>query len=304
MVQRNKQSLESWIHEVLHEVRDEKMCSGMALVHIVGQAAEKEIHAIKMGSGKQWTAKELAEIFDHKATTFAQDLVGVQLFTLHVCYGDNTTPQASLPFRKNGDHAYEGIGVTEAPSPQGLVQQSMRHTEAMVQMAMTALSNANTLLMNHAQQCSAENIALRKENFDAWVVVKQIVTKDRTEKHALKMEQIRAERNSALMQKWMSFGPALVNSILGVEVFPQGTEDTALVETIISSLKPDQMQKLAGALPPHLFGPLAARAEKFLKERKERMKTDLEALEDGDVEDELMGGEETPALTNGAPNAH
>jgi hypothetical protein len=296
-----KQSLESWIAEVLTDMPDGKMCSGIGLVHVVGFSSEKELHSIKMNSGKQWTAKELAEIFDHKASTYCQDLTGVQMFTLHVFYGDSTTPGASLPFRKNGDHNYEGTGLTEAPTGQGLVQQSMRHSEAAVQMAFRAMSEANQLLMEHAKQCSAENLLLRKENFDAWQVVKEIGTKDREAKHALRMEQIRAERNSALWQEWMRFGPALINNILGVEIFPQATEDTALVETIISSLTKDQMEKLASALPPKLLGPLAARAEKYLKQRKEREATDLAALEDEDPIAELTEGGESP---NGATHAH
>lgn len=285
-----KQTLDSWIHEALHDMEKGELCAGMALVHVVGTASEKEIHVIKFAAGKQWTGKDLADIFEHKARSYSQDLVGVQLFTVHAFYGLSTQPQASHPFRINGEHTYDGTGQTEGPTGQGLVQQAMRHTEVMVQSSARAMLETNRMLMEHASQCSAENIALRKENFDAWKVVKEIATADRTEKHNLRMEQIKAERNSNLLQKWMSFGPALVNTILGVELFPQATEDTALVESLISGLSKDQMEKLASAVPPHLLGPLAARAEKFLKQKREKEDTDRETLEDEDPIAELTDG--------------
>ena len=72
----------------------------------------------------------------------------------------------------------------------------------------------------------------------------------------------------------MSFAPALINTLLGKEIFPQATADTSLVETIADNIKEEDIQKLAGVLPPELWGPLAVRMkahiDKRLAEKAER----------------------------------
>jgi hypothetical protein len=285
---RTKQTLDDWINEALTDMDKGKHCTMMSLVHIAGGTAEKEIHSIKFVSGgKQWTAKELADLFDHKAHGYAQELVGVQLFTIHAFYGESVQPQASHPFRINGEHSYEGIQQTEGPTGQGLVQQSMRHTEAMTQMALRALAEANSMLREHSSQVSRENLELRRENFDAMKVVKEIVLNDMRERHTFEMQLETTRRNSALLERAVALAPALVNTITGKEVFTESKADTAILEELFVSLTPDQMRQMAGILPPKLVGLIMARAERYMKERAEKEKTDREALANLDPIKEL-----------------
>lgn len=284
---RHKQTLDDWIHEALTDMDKSATCSMMALVHVAG-GGEKEVHSIKMTpGGKQWTAKELADLFDHKSRSYAQDLVGVQLFTIHAFYGDATQPLASHPFRVNGELSYDGTAQTEGPTGTGLIQQSMRHTEAMTQMALRALAEANSMLTAHASEVSRQNVDLRRENFEAVKIVKEIVLGDIREKHQFQMELETKRRNNALIERFVGLAPALVNSITGREVFSEAKEDTALIEEIFTTLKPDQMKQLANVLPPRLLSLIAARAERFIKEKTEKEKTDKEALEGQDPIAEL-----------------
>jgi hypothetical protein len=85
------------------------------------------------------------------------------------------------------------------------------------------------------------------------------ITEDR--EHQFKVLQY--ERATGERKKWMSFAPALVNTVLGKEVFPQSVEDTALVETIADSLGEEEVMKLGAVLKPEIMGPLANRLVKY-----------------------------------------
>lgn len=288
-----RQTIEQWIHEVLTDPDKNGPCTAIALVHRVG-VKEQELHSTKLG-GRQWDAKGLAKMFLSKAENYASELPGVQTFNLLAFYGDRSEWEAIKPFMVNGEADTGGL-ATEGPTKEGFLQQCMRHTEAMTQMALRNNQAVMQAMQGMMEQVVRENMSLRRENQEATTIVRDAVIRLTESKEDRAMKRAEYERKTAERQQWLSFGPALINAILGREVFPQASADTALVDMIANSLEEDDLQKLAasGVIKPHLLGPLAQRMAQTLEKRRLAQGQAAEALKHVDPELDAMGGALVP----------
>lgn len=260
---RRRQTLSEWIHEALTDKDKDAECTAISLCHMVG-TSPVEVHTRKVTPGIN--VPDLATMLLKKAESYAQDMPGMQSFALLAFYGTNE-PGARHPFQVNGETGYFG-NATEAPTPQGEKMQSMRHQEMMVQMAFrhtAAMIEQSTRMI---ERLGDRVDSLMRENHDAYDIVRDMLGRQVTEQHERRMEALRFERSTAERKKWLTFAPALINTVLGREIFPQSTADTALVETITDSLTEDQIQKLSSVLPPELWGPMAQRMMLHLEKKQ------------------------------------
>jgi len=286
-----KKSLDSWIGEALQDTDKEGKCSMMSLVHMVGQQP-KEIHTTKFGAGKSWNEVELATMFRGKATTYCQDLPGVQTFQLLAFYGAKTAPEAFMPFvvNVNSNEAFGGLG-TESPTEQGMRAQDMRQREMMFQQVYRRqqIMDDYTLRLIEQQGRTIESVS--RENREAYEIVKEVLMEKALNEHNRKMDQLKFERDTGERRKWMAWAPPLINTILGREIFPQSTADTALVESIAESLSEDDIMKLAGAIKPELMGPLAARMGSYMQKKQieDQQLKQLSQLTSPDPESDAAG---------------
>lgn len=283
-----RQTLQEWIHEALADEDKGKPCTALALVHRVG-VREQEIHSKKLSVRED--AKSLAKMFLGKAENYAAELPGVQTFNLLAFYGDNPQWEAIKPFMINGVEEMPGLS-TEGPTKEGLVQQSMRHSESVIQMAFrqtTAMSSAMTSMF---EMVVRENMSLRRENQDATVILRDAVLDMNEKKEEAAFKRMKFQRDAEERSKWLSFGPAFVNTLLGKEVFPQSTADTSLIDTIADSISEEDMQRLAasGIIKTEVWGPLAARMAKHLERKRLAEAQAKTALNGVDPEIDAMGG--------------
>jgi hypothetical protein len=290
VARRGRQSLEAWIHEALadgdkidHEGKPAK-CSMFSLVHRVG-VQELEIHSSRL-EGREVNAKDMAEMFRAKAESYAQDLPGVQTFNLLAFYC-KTEPEARHPFLVNPQADQHGGLASEPATAEGQRQQSMRHAEMLIQqvyrrqavMDETAIRREE-LLMRHIEK-------LQKENFDAFDIVKEMMMEKALSEHNRKMDLLKFERATMERRKWMTLAPPLVNTLLGREVFPQGSVDTALIESVADSLSEEDIMKLAGTLKPEVVAPLMDRWKRIMDERaatKKLIAQSVPTSQDGEVD--------------------
>lgn len=283
-----RQTLEQWIHEALTDDTKEKECTALALVHRAG-VREQEIQTVQLGK-RQWDAKGLAKMFLSKAENYAAELPGVQTFNLLAFYGGDTQYLAIKPFMVNGESEMPGM-ATEGPTKDGLVQQAMRHSEATIQMALRQTQAMTSAMTGMFEMVVRENMNLRKENQDATVILRDAVLRMTEGREEAALKRLKFARDSEERQKWLSFGPALINSLLGREVFPQTVADTALIDAITDSLTEEDIQKLAGTgvIKPEVWGPLAQRMAKTLERKRiagEQAKVALAAV---DPEEDACG---------------
>ncbi len=298
-----RQTLEGWLLEAMTDeekgvdpnTKEPVKCYRLALMHVIGLNLE-EVHHIDLGA-KVWTPQDLDKLFGGRADVRAQDLPGTQTFKMLAFYGTSPEPQAAYIFVRQGQQDSPGI-MSEGPTGQGMIQQGMRHLENRIvqadkvqQLAFTNLAQSTDAWRGVAQMMASELLTMRKENNEVMTLFKQMTIEKVAADHQNKMAQLEFERKTGERKKLMTFLPVLANTVAGREVFPQSTADSAILDTLIDNFGVEKIGMLAGLLPPEVMGPLAARAEKRLKEQRE-LREQAEAIaglnppqSDSDMED-------------------
>lgn len=263
-----RQTTDQWIRDALLDTEKDGDCTAISLIHMVG-TREQEIYTMKLG-GRANDPKELAQIFRTKAENHAAEIPGSQTFNLLAFYANRAEPQARKPFMITGEATEQGQLVTEGPTGSGIVQQCMRHNEVHTQIALrhtAAMIEASSRMLD---RLASHNEKLMSQNQEAMDIVKEVMIARVTDQRDHQMKTLQFERDTQERQKWLSYGPALINGLLNREVFPQATADTALIETIIESLSEEDIMKLAssGIIKPEIWGPLAQRMRHSLERKR------------------------------------
>lgn len=269
-----RQTLEEWIKEIRQEgeedVRGLGPLTGLALVHMKGTAPD-ELHVIDLKPGKRtYTDQQIAEICERKAHSYAQDLPGIQTFCLWAYFGDERKPKAQHPFVIEGEAANTGL-ATEGPHPQGLTQQAMRHTESMHSLIFRQSQSLFQAMQGVTTMMARENEHLRAENFEARRILGDLMMQKMTDDSAVRLREQQMAQQMKDRELLMKFAPALINTIMGKEVFPQSTADSAMLDSLVeglADLPQDRLMSLAEYIKPEMLGPLMAKANAFLDKRK------------------------------------
>jgi len=266
-----RKSLENWIHEALTDADKDGRISMLSLVHMTGMQ-ESVLHSTKFTGENVYSAKDLAAMFRGKAETYAQDLSGVQTFCLLAFYGGRNEPEGKQPFTVTPQNQSNGL-TTEAPTEQGITQQRMRHTETGMSMIFNRQAHLDTFSLGLIREMMTANISLARENREGFSVVKEMMMEMVTKNHERDMEKLKYERETAMFQKAMQYAPGLINQIVGKQVFPQNTEDTALIDSIAEHLanspNGEQAINMLGAVfPPQIVGVINARLTRAIEEKR------------------------------------
>jgi hypothetical protein len=266
-VMAKRQSLEAWIQEAITDVDKDGKISAISCVHMVGQN-QREVHTVKFAD-RVWQPKDLAALFMSKCESYSQDLPGQQYFCLLAFYNGRNEPEATHPFIVTTADASLQMGLlSDPPNELGQKQQGMRHIEVMAQLHVRGLSTlieAQNQALLRADRRIAEAETNERELF---VIFKQMMLEKIENDQKQKLAILQFQRDIEERKKWLSYVPGLINNLLGKEIFPQNTEDTALIEAAAEHLNEDQIKLLSGVLPAELWGPLSARLAKYMKEKR------------------------------------
>ncbi len=263
MVARRKETLEQWIQGAMADTEKDGGLSQLSLVHLVG-TVEEEVHTTKLEKGGTWTAKDLGQMFMRRAEVYSQDMNGLQTFRLLAFYGGRNEPQAKQRFVVSGQ-GEENFGVTEPPTKEGRMAQDMRLTEGVVktalQMTASLVDKMETFMVRQGDRLEKAE----ERNGEVLVLMEKMIMSKYEQEMALE----RSRMWNDLMKKGAALAPSLVNQITGKEVFPQATEDSALLEAIAENITPEQIQAVSGILPPEVAGLLMARFRKIEAAKRE-----------------------------------
>lgn len=274
-------TLERWIRDAMTDDDKEGQISAIALMHHVGAGGtvEKEVHTIRFGGSKRWQSKDAAELLKSKAEAYAQDLAGVQQFSLIAFYG-KAEPEARHPFTLHGEPEFNGMS-TEGPTGAGLTQQAMRHMEAVIQMNYRQTGMLFESSQNMLRIQAETNAKLLSERNELLEMLTKLALAHATGQHDFRMKEIQEMRASEERKQLLQLAPALVNSVFGHEVFPQGTADSALIEALAEELDEQKIGQLSAILPAKLWGPMAARLTELIQARNRRQETGEKLLQNG-----------------------
>ena len=273
-----RKTMNVWIREAMSDTDKDGPCVMMSLLHMVGQQP-RELHCTKFSGAKSWMPEQLADMFRGKAETYSQDLPGVQTFNLVAFYGTSQEPQAFFPFLVKSES--DGIGlVTEGPTEQGKLQQTMRWNEGLLSQVYRRQQTMDEFSLNLMSRLAQQNERLMQENHDAYSIVKELLMQKGLDDHNRKMEQLQFERASEERKKLIGFAPVLINTVLGREVFPTSTTDTVLIEAIAEHITEEQIGLLSQFLKPEVGGPLTARMHSHLerKRKEEEAKQEIRGM--------------------------
>lgn len=286
-----RKTLDRWIDEAMTDP-EKKRITRFTLVHMVGMQYQ-EIHTVRFTDKGGHEAKSLATMFRGKAETYSQDLPGVQTFVLWAYYGAEE-PEARMPFMVNVEMDSRGASglSTEPPTEQGQTMQKMRQSEAMFQQVYRRQQTMDEFSLRMIEVQGKMIDRLLHENMDHIKIATDMLVNQQLNDHTRRMEALQFERSTSERKKWMQFAPVLINTLLGKEVFPQSTEDTALIEGLAESVDEELLGKLMGVgIPDALMGPLASRVQRALeKKRKETEAIRALPVYRGKPEDDITGG--------------
>jgi hypothetical protein len=255
---KRRNPLTDWLHSALSDPEKAHPCSALLLAYET-RAGDEEVQTVKFQSGTQWRPEELADRLYSIACEHCKDDRGIEhRYKLFAFYGSDE-PQNVKRFTLSpmGD---ELQFVGETPDARGAMQQGQRLLETMAQGTFRLLGQ---LVGSAAQETMHLRRALHEANEMTMTLMMKIADKD----HERQIELLKFQRETEERQMWYSYAPLLINTILDREVFPQGTVDTKIVEAAAENLSVEDLQALSQKLPPHLWGPLAARLDKALKKK-------------------------------------
>lgn len=266
-----RQTLEEWIHETINDPDKGGRCTALALVHMTG-TVENEIHVKQLPDKIDAAAiADWAEMFESKAENYAEGLPGAQTFCLHAFHNKAQRPTSKWPFVKKGFTEVDGL-MTEGPTGKGLLQQMMRHNEAMHALMVKKDSVLWDAVLRSREIEARERDQLRRENVEGFNMVKELVLQLAGRNHEQEMARIEARQAAAIKGEILKWAPRLLNTVTGKEIIPQTADDTDLVEDMIDAMMANGTEALgalqAMKLPPALMAKFAHRVQQAVKARE------------------------------------
>jgi hypothetical protein len=281
------EDIKAWAAERFADVREAGSLSVVVLLHYNAAGQEVELHSVTAKAGaERWNADAVATIADQLATRHARGLTGVQQFQLVAAYGQGGKPVAPLPFQRAGGLTHgplPGGGLaTEAPTPSGITQLSMRWGELAIQQA-GAKDQAITTMMGTLLQASwARNGAVEKQLDDT----RENFMKLAIEYH--KVAQQSALRSLLIRgaEKVIPLLPAAAGALTGARV-DQHVAENSFFDSMVESYTPEQLKAYVDSMKQ----PAKATAAKMLvdaQRRKEARESESRRAALADPEAEVL----------------
>ena len=268
--QTSKKTFAQWIAGALDDPDKDGKLVLMSLMHLRG-GTPVEIHSMKFVDGENYNPETVANVFMGKAETDAQNLVGMQEYVLYPFYGATNSPQGRYPLLIDGGGGEKFNGMsTEGPDSRGQTQQAMRLTETIVKGTFGVLSSVQHSQHQHSEELARENRELRQENRDMLGFFKEILLEQTKLTHEQKLKEMEMAGNLEIKKGLMQALPVLTNQLTGKEIFPQSSEDTALIEMIASNIDPEQLAVVLkmSSINPAGQGALMNRLTRALKVKR------------------------------------
>lgn len=293
-----KKPMDVWIREAMTDPDKDAEITSIVLVHMVG-GTPKPIHKIQFGKGKSYQPDTMASVFRGNAESVCQALSNTQIFQLMAFYGNRSEPEKFMSFSMPGGADMDET-TSEPPTEDGQRRQMMRWDNNLLTQVYRRQNMLDEtfikVLQQQNQMVAMQNERIRglmEENMEAVAIVKQIMVEQETKTHEHRMSELEYHRKTQEREKLLKMAPPLINRITGREVFPQATEDSAIIEAVAEHLPMEKVMELAGSLPPEVVGMLMSRfsqaIEKKQKEAEERKRLAASGVNHPDPEADAGG---------------
>lgn len=309
-----RDEIKGWLDERLSDVEQEGQLAIVGLIHFNSHGQEQELFAMKSGSGKWGNAESMTESFYGYAARHARGLIGAQQFNLTACYGSNGKATRFLPFGLPGSLQFGSVPgggmATEAPTEIGMRSQGMRMGELVVQGMLGQINPTFRVQADLIDRLMKRMAELEGENRELFLALRQELERTVQLAHERRLKELEFMRATEERRRLIKIMPAFLNAMTGREVFPESTEDSALIETLCENVTEDEIKMFSAVLgqkSPELAGLMMNRfnaiQKKKLAENDELKRLAREATGGGSYEaaERDAGGEPVKQM-NGAPS--
>lgn len=265
-----KQSLQQFFEFALSDPDKPKALSMIALVHKVGMRDEEVFSCAVGDGGRSPDPLKLAELFQSRADTYAQELPGVQMFQVLCFYGEDQRTHGNryiIAVNNNQDPTQNGLW-TENPDAQGQTMQRMRHTEWGMQQIFNRQATLDNYSLRMIEMMTAYQGKLMHENAEAYGIVKEMMMGKIADDREFQIRVMKEKEGAHTRQALMTAMPALINNITGKEVFPESAEDTAIISAIAENVEEEHLPFIKSILPQPVVALLMPRITKELEKKK------------------------------------
>lgn len=270
-------NLANWIHDAVTDTEKGGRCTALTVVHIASGGIESAVYVKKLPDKIDATqVPDWADLLRQKAKDYASGIPGAQTFCLQAFYDNGQFPGAKQPFVEAGYTEMEGL-ATESPTQKGLLQQMMRHNEAILARTNERDRVLNDVFMKMLEAKQRETEVLKKENVELFGLAKTLLMDVANKSHEHRLKEIEAQQTAAIRAEIAKQVPRLLNTITGREVVPQNIEDTQTFEDLIDALTQsggveEALAGLTQKLPPALLMRLGTRIQQGLIAREKEAK--------------------------------
>jgi len=255
-------NMQTWLRECLYSVvegDDGAQRFARIVVRQLTKGNKKGEEAFSVDvpkkAGDDWCDTAALEIHG-KLQNEVASLGGLQKYVLYAYHsGDYETHTARFIVRLQGlteEDEEEGFN-SEGPDKQGLVSQSMRHSEASNRTMVALVQGLAGTFQSTISRLTAMNEKLLEDKLASLELITEL-QEDRDTRDARALTaKAKAKGVEQLVSRLSLLAPALVNKVAGKPIFP--VEDTSLMmmtRSLITSIMadPDRAEKLMSMLAP------------------------------------------------------
>lgn len=242
-------------------------------------SGDVEVHSMMEKHHNWGKAAEMGADFLQLATRDARGIVGggaIQYSLVVVREGGKVCAQ--LPFIRTGAPNVVGANgslATEAPTPTGLTQMSMRLAEITVQGAVAERAAILQVMSGMIREQRAWLHEMTTESRELFLGLRKLAIETAATQQDMAIKVIGARKNAALAHEAFKMLPAALNGLSGREIFPSGTADTVHLRNLMRMFDDEQLRLFAKAASAH--GPEAEAAVALLVARLAEIRKEEEA---------------------------
>lgn len=250
-----KSKLVRWIRQqVLLDDEEKGRCKKIVLRHVAGGRYGSEILSVpipKKGIDDPWF-EEVANDIEIRVTDDAEGLGGMQTYCVNSLYEKRPDkPGSRFTIRETSSDENLEDAESEPPTKTGIISQMMRHTEAATRVALMATGQImSTLKSTNARQ--AETIEkLVQERMANFETMEKLRSEEVERRILLQKAESDEKMKGELFDKLSTLLPIAVNRISGQKLLPEKrTAMESMIQGLIESITPDQLEGLQGVLKP------------------------------------------------------
>jgi hypothetical protein len=243
--------LENWVRR--HALTDLEgvPCSHFTLHHMGGNGKiGSEVVTVTSKGDDAGIMDAVTELLD-SASSDATGLGMIQTYVVFAYYGEAKKSKGRFPFKASpNDEAEpnEGTQLTEPPTTTGMVTQLMRHNENIMRVSAASMSSVLTAMQTMIAKQATTIEQLTGDRLETLDVMESLMSLKHDRDMESSRETAKIERNKQLVDKLGPLVAIVANKVVGRPLLPsRAPQDLALGE-LFKTLKPEQLEKLAGVL--------------------------------------------------------